>query len=528
MSLNDFNDETKKYLEKAIEIYASIKDRNIYTFIDNEKYFFSDNDKCELSLFISALFSENNLSINRILNKVEEIKLNDLLNFIHTKKSKINKLDENEYQVLFNDIFKKYIEDNLNCNIHDARSISPEMIVNSLRESNILDVFAKKYGIVKHSFKECMLFEIINLSEEEQVSFMDNIKNKMINNIKPKNIITSNGVEIPFQIWEIMDNIKRKFIGQEQVVENLFYTIINNQIIMTMSNLPDDQRSIVFLDGPSGTGKTAIIKEITEQLDYPYTHTSITNYSTAGYVGNDITDLLVDLYKKSNGNLEEAEKGIIVLDEFDKLNSNGLEMKKAIQQELLNFLGGGTYIINISKNKGRSVEIEFDTSKLTFICLGALTNLRNDKTKNKKNIGFINENESNLKSDYTITPEDLIKFGLEKELVGRFNTYIHTNDYSKDDLENILRYSNISPLKGLIIWAKNFGTDIKINDNVYSTIAELAYNMNTGARSLITIIHSIRQSLFKYVLRANVQVIELDKESIESIYKNITTRSIRG
>ena len=110
--------------------------------------------------------------------------------------------------------------------------------------------------------------------------------------------------------------------------------------------MPDGQRSIIFLDGPTGTGKTAINREITEKLGIPFTATSVTNYSSTGYVGGDITDVLKELYKKANGDIEKAQRGIVIFDEFDKIaysRSGGLEMKRAVQQQLLDFLGGGKY-----------------------------------------------------------------------------------------------------------------------------------------------------------------------------------------
>ena len=113
------------------------------------------------------------------------------------------------------------------------------------------------------------------------------------------------------------------------------------------------------------------------------------------------------------------------LDEFDKITNfgnNDLVVKKAIQHQLLDFLGGGKYTVDCEGAK-----VEFDTSKLTFVCLGALTNLRNTKTTTKiqRTIGFNTPLVLPAESkEYTITPNDLINMGLEKELVGRFNTFI--------------------------------------------------------------------------------------------------------
>ena len=100
--------------------------------------------------------------------------------------------------------------------------------------------------------------------------------------------------------WDILDEVQNKFVGQEIVTESLFYNIINNQQLSKLPELPDGQRSIIFLDGPTGTGKTAITREITSKLDIPFTASSVVNYSSTGYVGSDITDTLKDLYASIN------------------------------------------------------------------------------------------------------------------------------------------------------------------------------------------------------------------------------------
>ena len=144
--------------------------------------------------------------------------------------------------------------------------------------------------------------------------------------------------------WDILEDLKRKFIGQEEAAEDIFYNIVNNQELAKMEDIPDGQRSIIFMDGPSGTGKTAIVREITKQMKIPFVTTSINNYSSTGYVGGNLTDLLEQLLSAAQGDLELAQKGIIVLDEFDKIahsKDRGLEMKRAVQQQLLDFLCGG-------------------------------------------------------------------------------------------------------------------------------------------------------------------------------------------
>lgn len=326
-------------------------------------------------------------------------------------------------------------------------------------------------------------------------------------------------VSSPEEIKKSLISVEQKFIGQEEAAKLLFLNIIKNQKLAGIRDIPSGTRSIIFVDGPSGTGKTAITKDITEALGLPFVATPITNYSASGYVGGNITDILKELYVKSGGDLEKAQRGIVVLDELDKIVNNGsrdLIMKTAVQHQLLDFLGGGKYNIEVDNKP----TIEFDTSKLTFVCLGALTNLRNSKTQTvlQRPIGFnVKYDESNKAKDYSITPDDLIKIGFEKELVGRFNTYVHTKDYSKDDLKKILLESKISPLIGFKTLVLSLGKRLVMDDSAYDLIAEAAYDLNTGARSLQTIINNLNSQYLEELLMGVDEEIHITAEDVKRI-----------
>lgn len=326
-------------------------------------------------------------------------------------------------------------------------------------------------------------------------------------------------VSSPENIKKMLASIEQKFIGQENAAKLLFFNIIKNQKLASIPNIPSGTRSIMFIDGPSGTGKTAITKDITDNLGLPFVATSITNYSASGYVGGNITDILKELYVKSGGDLSKAERGIVVLDELDKIVNNSsrdLTMKTAVQHQLLDFLGGGKYTIEVDKGQ----TVEFDTSKLTFVCLGALTNLRNDKMQmsSSRPIGFnVKYDESTKAKDYSITPEDLIKMGFEKELVGRFNTYVHTKDYSKSDLKKILLESKISPLIGFKTLVSSFGKKLVIDEDAYDLIAEAAYDLNTGARSLQTVVNNLNSRYLEELLVGTEEEIHITFEDVKRI-----------
>lgn len=336
---------------------------------------------------------------------------------------------------------------------------------------------------------------------------------------------------------EIIAQIKAKIIGQDEAVEAVVSNIYANQRIIETGNhdLISTQKASILLDGPTGTGKTAIIKEVADKLSLPIVITSSTAYSGTGYVGESLTDILVKLLDKTKGNLELAQRGIVCLDEIDKLGqnpneTNNLKMKTAVQQELLTFISGAKFDVECM---GKTVE--FDTSRLTFIGMGAFTKIREQKitekimrSKKHTTIGFASSEESKeQKNDntYVMTAQDYINFGLERELIGRFSLLTSTKSYTIDDYKNILIKSSISPLKMFIEFAKSFGVEsVTYDDNFIQMISEMAYKDNFGARGLQKIISNLKNSLLLEIINSKTRTIILTTEMLkEAEEKNIRT-----
>lgn len=560
MNYSDLSEETQLFLNKAMDIYSIIKDkslnRTVKDIIGTKDYEFTKLDKKVLALFIAGLLVEGNLK--EIFSQYDDIKLDNLFDFIGIKESDITPIEDEKYEEFFDKNIKLDLVTILK-ERHWGNTINfvtPEVVISSLQHislsgSNILEYYKDKYNLKSGGIfiSEHPLFRALENYTllDGSVSKKDSPKG---NNVglgsslfatsplkkgDPKPLIQTQKqqktVKFDDSVWQLLDEIQRKFIGQEVAAEGLFYNIINNQLLAEMEDIPDGQRSIIFIDGPTGTGKTAITREITEKLGIPFTSSSVTNYSSTGYVGGDITDVLKELYRKADGDLEKAQRGIIVFDEFDKIaysRSGGLEMKKAVQQQLLDFLGGGKYNIRVGNSIFDMNEIEFDTSKLTFVCLGALTDLLSKKTETRQTIGFGQTSQSSEEQTYSITPQDLMSIGLERELVGRFNTYLHTDDYSKESLEKILRESTISPLIGFKKWIEARGKQLVIDEKVYGLIAEQAYELNTGARSLQTVMNNIRTSFIREVLRGTDNTIHLDSETVIKANGQTMNRKGRG
>lgn len=545
MNYSDLSGETQLFLNKAMDIYSIIKDksinRTVKDIIGTKDYEFTKLDKKVLALFIAGLLVEGNLK--EIFSQYDDIKLDNLFDFIGIKESDITPIEDEKYEEFFDKNIKLDLITILKESIWSdtINFVTPEVVIGSLRHistngSEILDYYKNKYLksryilISEHPlFKALKNYALMDGSVSKKDSPKENnvglgsslfatlpLKKgdlkPLIQTQKQKKV-----TKFDDSVWQLLDEIQKKFIGQEVAAEGLFYNIVNNQQLAEMEDIPDGQRSIIFIDGPTGTGKTAITREITEKLGIPFTSSSVTNYSSTGYAGGDITDVLKELCRKADGDLEKAQRGIIVFDEFDKIaysRSGGLEMKKAVQQQLLDFLGGGKYNIRVGNSIFDMNEIEFDTSKLTFVCLGALTDLRSKKTETRQTIGFGQTSQSSEEQTYSITPQDLMSIGLERELVGRFNTYLHTDDYSKESLKKILRESTISPLIGFKKWIEARGKQLVIDEDVYGLIAEQAYELNTGARSLQTVMNNIRTPFIREVLRGTDNTIYLDSETV--------------
>ena len=543
MEYTSLNESVKNYLKIAIDIYKTIeKEEIVQIYLPSNGYHleFSQNDKIIYSLFAAGSIVEGDFL--ELLKKYN-VSVKGIFSFIHSDIKSIKKQSEDQYEKIYNLLFKEKLDLILEKVLEEKTPdlISPDeiiyyLVINNDLKSHVLDCYAFDYGLEKRyssGLKTHELFKELSKkidkdSEEKSEDSEPESAKKNAEYEKYEEYMCFDDVEtIQEYVMPKLEDIKDKFVGQEECAEELFCNIVLNQQLSLTEEA--NGRSIIFIDGPTGTGKTAITKEITRTLNLPCVSTSITNYSASGYVGGDLTDLLYQLFDLAEGNPFFAERGIIILDEFDKISykSNDLEMKKAVQHQLLDLMGGGKYILSSSDRKGFPFEdYEFDTSKLTFICIGALTNLRDKKTESVKHIGF-GAKEQIEKEEYDINSEDLINMGLERELVGRLNTFIHTKEYSEEDLKNILLNSRISPLIGFENFLNYIGVDLIIEEDVYDLIAHEAYEMKTGARALQTIIYSIRKEFIRDIYQNGLLEIYLDCETVRKVINSMTKRKKR-
>ena len=330
----------------------------------------------------------------------------------------------------------------------------------------------------------------------------------------------------------IIDKISSKIVGQEKAITDIVANIYANQLLIDTENreLIDSQKVSILLDGPTGTGKTAILKAVAEEFDIPIEIVNASSFSATGYVGSSITDVLENIYLNAEEDLENAERGIIVFDEIDKLGgykTEDITMHTAVQQELLSIISGSK--VDLFTSSLFNEPVQFDTSNITFIGMGAFTELRNIKKQEEKDknkyIGF-NSNPEKETNDIEITQEDLIDYGLERELIGRFSLLTSTKQYNKQDYINILTESEISPLKGLIEFAEGFDVTITYDDEFVDAVADLASKQDFGARSLQKIIASIKNKLLVGIMSGKIKEYNLTSEMLKKPNGKIITKKI--
>ena len=335
---------------------------------------------------------------------------------------------------------------------------------------------------------------------------------------------------------EINALLNEYIIGQENAKKTLSVAVYNHYKRIFRDNIEDDtqiSKSNVLLIGPTGSGKTLLAQTIARFLNVPIAIADATNLTEAGYVGEDVENILTKLLMAADGDPKLAEQGIVFIDEVDKIARMGENRSitrdvsgEGVQQALLKLIEGS--VVNIPPKGGRKHPnqdfIQIDTSNILFICGGAFDGL-NDILKRRlgsNTLGFGQTKRSKKEEEnlmHLVEPDDLVQFGLIPELIGRLHVLATLGEISLEDMVRIL----VEPKNALVKqYQKLFEIDdvkLSFEDDALSLIAQKALNRKTGARGLRSILEEILLDImYELPELAGYEVI-VTKEVIESAAK---------
>jgi ATP-dependent Clp protease ATP-binding subunit ClpX len=270
----------------------------------------------------------------------------------------------------------------------------------------------------------------------------------------------------------------------------------------------------IILIGPTGVGKTYLIKLIARKIGVPFVKGDATKFSETGYVGGDVEDLVRDLVQEADGDLERARYGIIYIDEIDKIASSGniigLDVSRSgVQRNLLKPMEETEVDLKVAhdpvsmmeaaahfQKTGKRLKRTINTRDILFIVSGAFNGLDEiiSRRLSRKGLGFgasLKEKDNRLELFNQVKSEDLITFGFESEFIGRLPVIAVLEDLSEDDLYKILknRYSSVVTAKKQDF--KSYGIDIRFTDEALKVVAEEAHKEKTGARALISVMEKV-------------------------------------
>lgn len=365
--------------------------------------------------------------------------------------------------------------------------------------------------------------------EEKPPSSMDDLAEKIQESEKQDDILLS-----PKEITAVLDAY---VIGQKNAKKKLS-TAVYNHIKRTRDTTNNIQKSNILIKGPTGSGKTYLLQTIAKVLNVPFTIVDATSLTEAGYTGNDVESILSKLITAANGNVKLAEKGIVFIDEIDKISCNAENSSSSndisgegVQHALLKIIEGADVSVPSPESQKNlfKTNVTINTENILFICGGAFEGLNNQENSPKKLIGFdlgISPDDDVGESEKELPLDAFIHYGMIPEFMGRLPVIIEMDDLTQEDLAEILTKPQNALIKEYKALLDKDGVELEFEPEAIEEIARIALKRKSGARGLRSIMDNILTDIMYYAPDNKNKLCLITKETVHTkvpIYRDKQT-----